>query len=341
MSKTWRPLVKLTVYCVTVLAATSLLSLVIVNARFAATVEYSAKFTDASGLVSNSDVRIAGVTVGKITAIEVTDAGNAQVRFTVQENEFVPSSVRAVVKYANLIGDRYLSLERTAGAPNEELRPGATIPNERTEPALNLTVLFQGFKPLFQGLRPEQVNQLAGEIVRTLQGQGGTVDQLLAHTASLTNTIADRDRVIGQLIDNLNNVLETVASRDNQLSTLIGRLQQLVTGLARDRDAVGSAIESMSRLSQSVAGLLGEAREPLDKNIEHLGGLARNLAKGSDTIDRVLGNMPELLNEVDRTASYGSWFQFYLCQLEGAIKLPEPLPNRFLAYANQNQRCFQ
>ena len=80
-------------------------------------------------------------------------------------------------------------------------------------------MLFNGFKPLFAALTPEDVNRFAFEIIQTLQGEGGTVNSLLGHTASLTTTLADRDEVIGRIIDNLNAVLGTVDERDEQLDT--------------------------------------------------------------------------------------------------------------------------
>ena len=77
------------------------------------------------------------------------------------------------------------------------LTPGSTIPVSQTSPALDLTVLFNGFKPLFQALSPSDVNELSYEIIQVFQGQGGTLDGMLAHTASITQTLADRDQVIG------------------------------------------------------------------------------------------------------------------------------------------------
>ena len=84
-------------------------------------------------------------------------------------------------------------------------------------------MLFNGFKPLFQALSPADINQLSYEIVQVFQGEGGTLEGLLAHTASVTSTLADRDQVIGDLIDNLNEVLDHVGDRDDQLSDLISR----------------------------------------------------------------------------------------------------------------------
>jgi len=71
------------------------------------------------------------------------------------------------------------------------------IPISRTDPALDLTVLFNGFRPLFHALSPNEVNAFALEIVKTLQGEGGVIADLAAKSASLTNTVADRDAVIG------------------------------------------------------------------------------------------------------------------------------------------------
>ena len=47
-------------------------------------------------------------------------------------------------------------------------------------------MLFNGFKPLFQALSPADLNKLSYEIIQVFQGEGGTLEGLLAHTASVT-----------------------------------------------------------------------------------------------------------------------------------------------------------
>src|SRR5207248_8303757 len=113
-----------------------------------------------------------------------------------------------------------------AGRLDSTLQPGATIPLARTKPALDLTELFNGFKPLFQALSPDDVNKLSFEIIQVFLGEGGTINSLLASTASLTQTIASKDQVIGQVIDNLNTVLNTVNAHGAELSNLVVTLQQ-------------------------------------------------------------------------------------------------------------------
>ena len=331
-------LVKLVVYTVTTILATAVLLLIIVNGRTGDSTAYRADFVDAGGVASNDNVKIAGVAVGTVKDVSLAPGGTARVTFNVDREVALPEDVRVEIKYENLIGGRYLDLQRPSGPAAGHLAANSLIPTARTEPALNLTVLFGGFRPLFQALQPDQVNQLAEQILMTLQGEGGTVESLLTHTASLTQSIADRDEVIGDLITDLNSVLGTVSTRDDELSTLIVQLQRFVTGLSEDRDAIGSAVESVGELSTSVSGLLEEARPPLKDDIAELGGLAENLEEGKGTIDQQLNDLPRLLGRVNRTASYGSWFQFYLCDLGGIITSGSK-QTEVTSYSNPAARC--
>lgn len=332
-------LIKFTVLAVVVALATTVLALTIANASGGERTGYTARFTDAAGLLRGDDVRIAGVVVGAVEDIEIVDRRIAEVSFSVAADQRLPASVTAGILYKNLIGQRFLSLEQGVG-PTGTLEPGGTIGEDRTRGPLNLTTLFNGFKPLFTALDPQQVNQLSFEIVEVLQGQGGTVTSLLASTSSLTNEIADRDEVIGQVIDNLNAVLETVNARDEQLSELVISLQQLVSGLAEDREPIGEALGSIAELTDVTAGFVDEARPPLRDDIAALGELSDNLDANEEVVETFLQNWPGKLNTITRAAGYGSWFQFYLCGLTGSVGLEPYLPAfEVPAYSSPSPRC--
>ena len=307
------PLIKGLIFLVVTVAATTALGITIANTQVGSTIDYYAQFTDVTGLATGDDVSIAGVRVGQVEQIGVVNRRYARVRFSVETDHPLPSSVIATIKYRNLVGERYLALDQGAGALNSMLGPGGTIPLAQTHPALDLTDLFNGFRPLFQALSPADVNELSGEIIQVLQGEGSTVDTLVAHTASLTNTLADRDKVIGSVIDNLNSVLNTVNSRGSELSDLVTTLQQLVSGLAADRQPIGNAITAMGDLATSTAGLLAAGRAPLAADITSLGQLSANLAQNSDTVDQFLRTLPVKFQALGTIASYGSWLNFYLC----------------------------
>ncbi|HET9141612.1 MCE family protein [Actinophytocola sp.] len=307
------PLLKGLVFTVVTAVATLLLAVTIANRGGGAEVTYRAWFSDATSVNAGDDVRMAGVRVGQVNDVRIVERRFAEVEFAVDAGRKLSASVTATIKFRNLIGQRYISLDQGAGDPNAVLDPGSLIPLERTRPALDLTAMLNGFKPLFQALSPDDVNKLSFEIVQVLQGEGATVDSLLRHTASLTTTIAEKDKVIGQVIGNLNTVLDQVTPRQDKLSSLISTTQQLVSGLARDSAPIGAAIDGLAELTTSTAGLLVDSREPLRKDIDALGDLSKNLADGTPAFERFLSNLPVKYESIGRTASYGSWLNMFLC----------------------------
>ena len=320
------PLIKLGIFVVVTVLFTTILGISIANINTTSTNAYKARFTDATLLLPNDDVRIAGVRVGQVKDVHIVDKRQAEVEFEVDAGRQLPAGVTAQIKFRNLVGQRYVSLGEGTDSSGKALPPGGTIPLERTTPALDLTELFNGFKPLFTALNPEDVNKLSYEVIQVLQGEGGTVESLLAHTASLATTIADKDQVIGEVIDNLNSVLDTVNAHTPQLNDLIVKLQQLVSGLAADRKPIGDAIESLGNLAETTSGLLGEVREPLKNDISALGNLTQQLNKNEPELEHFIQFLPTKVSTLTRTADYGSWFNFYACEFSGSVSLP-PLIN--------------
>lgn len=307
-------LVKGAIFTVATLLATAVLGITIANTGLGDTTEYHAEFADVTGLNVGDDVRIAGVRVGQVDRIGVVDRRLADVQFAIQSDRRLPAGATAAVKYRNLVGQRYVELDQGVGPLDRMLPPGGTIPLAHTQPALDLTELFNGFQPLFQALSPNDVNQLSNEIIQVLQGDGVTVDDLVANTASLTTTLADKDQVIGRVIDNLNSVLNTIDSRGDELSTMVTTLQQLVSGLAQDRKPIGNAITALSNLTTATGNLLQVGRPGLRRSISALRALSANLADNTPLVNTFLHNLPIKFQRIATAASYGSWFNFFLCQ---------------------------
>lgn len=324
--RTFNDLVKLLIFIVITTLATSVLVATIGNITFSGKTEYRAEFVDATGVVTGDDVRIAGVKVGAVEDIEIVDRDRARITFTVEDGTELNDSTHAAIRYRNLVGQRYISLTQDGGETGA-LEEGGTIPVARTSPALDLTVLFNGFKPLFQALSPDDINKLSYEVVQVFQGEGGTLESLLGHTASITQTLADRDQVIGDLIENLDFVLDHVADRDDQLSELIQNFRTLVGGLKNDREAILASLDGISELSVQTAELVQGIRPSFVEDIKQLRRFARNTDRNKAELDRALQVLPIKLEKVGRTAIYGSWFNFYLCTFKASVTLPGGLLN--------------
>jgi len=312
-----RPLWKLVAFAVVTVVLTALLAQTLGSLPFGGTA-YKARFTDVTGLVVGDDVRISGVRVGEVRKIEVLPSATAQVTFSVDDDIPLATSVRVKLRYRNLVGQRYLALYEGPGG-GQVLRPGGVIPRTQTTPALDLTVLFNGFRPLFTALTPAEVNRLSYQIIQVLQGEGGTVASLLRRTASLTNALADRDAVIGRVITNLTAVLSTLDEREERLDQTIVALQRFVSGLAGDRMAIGQALANLGDLTSATGELLGDARPALAADVAELGTLAGTLNDNAAVIDRTLQRLPDRFASLTRVASYGSWFNFYLCDFDGRV----------------------
>lgn len=341
--KTTSAAIKLLAFVVATAVATGVLAMTISNMRFGPSKTYKAIFSDVTGLLENDDVRVAGVRVGQIEEIRLYKGHQAEVTFSVQENGAfragLPSSTQAHIRYRNLMGQRYLALADGEGQANDYLDPGDTIPIAQTQPALDLTTLFNGFRPLFRALEPKDVNTLAMQIITVLQGEGGTINSLLAHVASLTNTLANRDQVIGRVIDNLNAVLGTIDERHDEVNKLILDLRGFVSGVSDDRQAIFDSVAAINDLTGTTQDLLADARPDIRNDIAGLRKLTGTFDANRKDIDAGLQRTPNRLEKLVNISSYGSWFNMYICGLDARVRLPGGPVYQTPAIVNENARC--
>lgn len=275
--------------------------------------EFSAEFTDVSGLRVGDDVKVAGVRVGRVSSIEVTEAG-ADVDFELRDSQPILETTRVVMRYQNLVGQRYLSLEQT-GRRGPELDAGTDIPLDRTDPGFDLTGLLNGFRPLFEVLQPDDVNRLAESMIKVLQGEGGTVEALLQQTTELTEFVVDRDDLYGEVVTNLTPVLDNLSGQGDELQTTVRELRLLMEGLARDREAIGSSVEGLSELVGATAGFFREARDP---SVRALRELRRTAAIASDNRGRLndaVRAFAGIFEGLGRAASYENALNVYPCSI--------------------------
>lgn len=282
-----------------------------------------------SGLYAGNSVRVSGVDVGKVTDVRLLDATHAQVTFTANENQTLTTSTWAVVRYANLLGQRFLALTQAGKSPGTPLAVGATIPMTQTAPALSLTALFNGFRPLFAALTPEQVNRLSGDIINVLQGQSGAIDSLVSQTADLTSHLANRDQTFTEVIGSLSTLLTTVAKHDNQLASVVTSLHALTAKLQTDGPAILDSLGSVDNLIGSVGGLFEQLENHnLPGDIAALNSLTGVLAKNSSTVGQLVTGFGQAFGDFARITQNGNWANVYLCNVNvvtyGTVQVTGP-----------------
>ncbi|ODQ95108.1 MCE family protein [Mycolicibacterium holsaticum] len=307
-SAVWR----LSIFTAVCIVGLSGLLVVFAELRFGDESSYRAEFTNVSGLERGDFVRVAGVEVGKVDDIAIMPNAVLDVSFTVIQSMELTRNTRAAIRYDNVLGDRYLALEQGTGhAPR--LEPGQVIAVDHTRPALDLDALIGGFRPLFRALDPEQVNALAGQMIRAFQGEGATVGSLLAQTSALSHTLADRDELIGDFIDNLNTVMGTVSAESGQLGTAIDSVAQVVETLAGQKAGITNAVAHTNDAAATVADLLARARASVASTVRQADRTAGIVMADHEYLDNLLNTLPDAYQALARQGIYGDFFSFYLC----------------------------
>jgi phospholipid/cholesterol/gamma-HCH transport system substrate-binding protein len=323
-------LVKLIIFCVLTGMATVVLGMTLSNGGLAKRDVYKALFTDVTGVAVGDEVRIAGVRVGTVRAIDIADRDKAVVEFGIEPDVKLTQNTTATLRFRNLVGQRYMALAQGAEGATAQIQPGATIPLSRTQEALDLDLLLNGFKPVFQALNPTDVNKLAFEIVQTLQGESGNVESLLGSVSSLTQTLAGRDKLIGDVIKNLSKTLDIVGSRDAELSTTISTLRDFIGGLKDDRKDILNSLDGIADLTDETADLFKDATPLFVADLKQLNRLTANLSKPKNLAqaEKSIRILPFKQTKTANWVASGSIFNQYLCEFIPDLDttgLPAPL----------------
>ena len=330
--------IKLGLFMAVTVLILALLVVVFGEVRFRSNDGYKAVFTDSSGLKTGDFVRIAGVEVGKVESVEVYNNTLSRVTFDVDAATPLTTQTRAQVRYANLIGDRYLELA-DPGDGGGRLNTGGTIPVERTSPALDLDALLGGFQPLFKTLDPDTVNSISEQIVHLVQGEGGNIDQILSQTADFTDAIADRDALIGAVVTNVNTVLKSFDNNRQSLSNGLDQLQRLVSGLAGDAEPLAQAVANISDASGAVAALMQQVRPDIREDLNQISRVSSLINDDREYLDGLLTRLPADYRQLSRLGLYGDFFGFYLCDVTLKVNGPDGEPV-YLELAKQGTgRC--
>lgn len=308
------PLAKLVVFAVFSISIAAVLYSTLANSLNAATASYTAMFANASGLHPGDNVRVAGVRVGRVDRVRL--AGElAEVRFSIRGSQPILTSTTIAIRYQNLIGQRYISLVPGPGS-TDVVPAGSLIPKGSTQDALDLTVLLNGFQPLFKVLSPADINRLSESVVKALQGEQGSVSSLLQEASDLSSHLADRDEVIGRVITNFSAVLEDIGSRDTQVDSLIAQMHRLAAAAGADRGQIGASIQALSQLTDNTTALLRDVRPQLRTDIAKLGRVAGEYARQQKPFAGAVRGLPSALEAFARIMQYGSWVNLYVCNLE-------------------------
>lgn len=269
--------------------------------------ELTATFDDVAGMYDGDDVKLAGLTVGEVTDIEVVE-GKARVRFAVDEDVRLPSDSTVAVRWRNLIGQRFLGLE--PGTAPDQLADGDTM--ERARNVVDLGQLVNQLVPLARAVSPDQINEILTTLLEAFEGNDATFDELLADLDTVLATLAERDDTIGQLLEDYDTITTAVASRDAQIGQMVDNLVAISTTFAGHDELLDEALVELSALAQGVDGLLDRTATDLGLTLDHLAVLTGTAAGNVDRLESALQGLPALFDELLTVTDRGAWLRVSL-----------------------------
>jgi phospholipid/cholesterol/gamma-HCH transport system substrate-binding protein len=280
---------------------------------------YFAEFDDAGGVTVGSPVMLAGVQVGQVEAVRLTDSGRARVQLAVESAASLPKDAVATVPASLLaIGDTRVLL--VGRASSGRLLPGSVIPGTLASPldsmGLNLDTTLEEMNKTLAAVRgvvedqelKQGVKQLIGSLDRTTAkfgGIAGRVDTLVARnqgaleqslraaSASLTNLQAVSGEVrrlvaSGELQGKTTALLDSLQAAVEEGRSLVGDLRAMAND-PKLRASFDETLANVKVMSESGTRIAADAET-----------MARNGVKVSEEAVELMDKANKLAEEVEK-----------------------------------------
>ncbi len=271
---------------------------------------YSADFTEAAGLRTGDDVRVAGVKVGKVTAVSL-DGDHVKVSFQVK-NAWVGDKSAADIKIKTLLGAKYLSVDPEGTAA---LNPDTAIPTSRTTSPYDVLDAFNGLSRTVGALNTDQLSQSFEVLSETFANTPKDVHDALNGLSALSKTISSRDQQLAQLLSNTGQISQTLASRDTEVQKLLSDGTLLLGMLQQREQAIATLLSGTRSLSAQLSGLVNDNTKQLTPVLTQLNQFTTLLQNNQTSLAQGISLLAPFARLFANTVGNGRWFDNYICGL--------------------------
>jgi phospholipid/cholesterol/gamma-HCH transport system substrate-binding protein len=272
--------------------------------------QYSAIFTEASGLKPEDEVRIAGVKVGTVNQVGL-DGDHVKVRFRVK-NAFVGDETQAIIQIKTLLGRKYLELDSEGAAKQDSNK---AIPLARTITPYDIYPAFSDLTKTVTQIDTKSLGDAFSTLARTFKDTPADVGTTLTGLTRLSTTIAARDQALRTLLTRANSVTTVLADRDAEIGKLLNDGGLLLDELNARKDAIRTLFLNTSALSLQISGLVHDNQQTLKPALDQLKGVLDILQRNTDSIDRGLALLAPFYRVFTNTLADGRWFDTYIQNL--------------------------
>lgn len=272
---------------------------------------YSALFTDTGGLKAGDNVRVAGVTSGNVTSIDIEGA-TVVVGFTVDETISLGEGTRAEISTETLLGTKELRI-LPGGAGR--LRTGTVIGLEDTNSPYNLTDALGDLTETSDSINTDQLAESMRTLSDTLEQTPDDLRAAVDGVAKLSDTVNSRDESIRQLLTNAERTTAVLAERSGQINLLILDANNILGELDSRRLAVETLFANTAALSDQLTGLVQDNEEQLAPTLTRLQSILDVLRTNKDSIAAAIEGLGPYVTQLGEAVASGPFFNSYIQNL--------------------------
>ncbi len=278
---------------------------------------YRAFFTEAAGLRTGNEVRIAGVKVGQVSGVALQD-DVVEVDFQVK-GAWVGDRSTAAIKIRTALGQKYLALDPLGTQP---LDPSVAIPASRTTSPFDVQQALSGLTTTVEQIDTAQLAQSFDVLSDAFADTPASVRGALQGLTALSRTISSRDTQLATLLKNTRAITATLDERGPQVAALIQDGNLLLGELQQRREAITTLLRSTQSFAVQVRGLVTDNQAQLKPALDKLQAVAAVLDRHQADLGRALSLAAPYYAMLADATGNGRWLDGYICGLFDASGAP-------------------
>ena len=270
---------------------------------------YQAAFSQAAGLQRENEVRVAGVRVGSVTAVELDiERKQVLVTFQIEEDVDLGAETKAAIKLKTLLGTKYMELTSAGGGT---LAAGDVIPVERTSVPFQIYEAFNEFTGTLEEVDTAKLAESLDVLAETFSDSKGNARSALTGLSALSKTIASRDAELKTLLAGTKKVTAVLASRDDELTKLIADSDLVLRVVLQRRAAISALLRDTSVLAKELTSLVRDNRAVLDPLLDNLHSVVNVLKANLSSLDKSVAALGPFARYATNATGNGTWLDVY------------------------------
>jgi len=271
--------------------------------------DYSAYFSEASGLRSGEAVQVAGSRVGEVTSISL-DGPRVLIKFEVDKHIRLGDRTEASIKTKSLLGAKILEV-----TPRGDGQLPGPIPIERTTPAYQLSDALGDLAHTVGELNTDRLNQSLSTLADTFKDTPADLRLAVAGVARFSQTLDERDNELRELLANADTATAVLAQRSDQLVSLIADTNALLTELRTQSAALDQISGSISAFARQLSGVVSDNRTQLRPALDKINGVLTILDNRKEKVQKSIKLLNSYAMSLGEAVSSGPFFKAYLVNL--------------------------